>query len=517
MTFAALEYPVRFFDRIFNADEATSRRNPSAADPMWFGKVNTGGRTDDLDLSFAVEGQHDPAGYQFCETPSTCDDVNVRVTSTGLLYLHKQQRTGFQFGYFADFPTRAVELSAADADSPLKVYREVLVGPPTAVTGCEDYGENNPDAYTCLFLRELLPSNAAAGVDESTLRDSLPGLVQDADNYSLVFAQEFDGTPPPANAAGCSDGMSTLDGDVWAYNDVSNYRDACQNDNLDSRGEPCGNVVDGELVVAISGNCGFGLATYGKFHAKYGYFEVKFTVNMERWHDYHNYNVILFARNEKLRFLLDRYGVDINDWEDYLTNVDVEIDLFEYNVANQYFITNQWANAFFNLKDRDIPPTWSSRYNSLCGRDRHRSIISNPDLPCSNSDVFTVTLGFEWTPSGYRTFRKVDEFSDDVIANPKDKVEIRQRRIAGDLRLTGGWDMKTGAAKDAHFEYLDPDDPDSLLEKVAVSHVPLPLSVGAWGFLDGNRHPHIRTRMKIDYIRVWQPDNHYSNMEPVYQ
>ena len=30
-------------------------------------------------------------------------------------------------------------------------------------------------------------------------------------------------------------------------------------------------------------------------------------------------------------------------------------------------------------------------------------------------------------------------------------------------------------------------------------------------------HPYIKTRMKIDYIRIWQPDDHYSTMEPVYQ
>ncbi len=516
VAFTALEYPVRFFDRIFNADEATSRRNPSAGEPMWFGKVNTAGRSDDLDLSFAVEGQHDPSGYQFCETPSTCDDVNVRVTSTGLLYLHKQQRTEFQWGFFADFPTRAVELSAADADSSLKVYREVLVGPPTAVTGCEDYGENNPDAYACLFLRELLPSNAAAGVDESALRDGLPGLVQDADKYRLVFAEEFDGTPPPPNSAGCSDGMSTLDSVVWAYNDISNYRDACHSSNTDSKGEPCGNVVDGKLVFALSGQCGFGLTTNGKFHVKYGYVEFKFTFNADSWPTYGNYNIILYSRGEKLRFLLDRYGVEIEDWEDFLTNLDTEIDMVEYETYKIRHIGHQYGNYHYKIADFDVRPIWSTRWYSYCDRS-DISIVENPNLPCKHTDTFTVTLGIEWTPRGYRSFTKVDGIGDELAVVPKDKIDVNTRHVSRYSSRPGEHRKVTGDARDAYFEYIDPDDPDSLLEKVAVSHVPLPLSVGAWGWPSSTDHPYIRTRMQIDYIRVWQPENHYSDMEPVYQ
>ena len=273
-----------------------------------------------------MEGQHDPAGYQFCETSTTCDDVNVRVTPAGLLYLHKQQRTGFQQGYFADFPTRTVELSAADADTALKVYREVLVGPPTTATGCEDYGENNPDAYACLFLREVIPDGVGASSNEATLRASLPGLVQPADNYSLVFAEEFDGTPPAANEAGCRDGLSTLDNDVW------NYKDACHRAFVDSRGEPCGNVVDGKLVVAATGRCcaGFGtwLPSASSTQSTATSRSSSPSIRTPGRNAYHNYNFILFTRGERLRFLLDRYGIEMQDWEDFLTNLDIEIDIW---------------------------------------------------------------------------------------------------------------------------------------------------------------------------------------------
>ena len=509
VAFTALEYPVRFYNRIFNAAEPTHRWGPVATDSYtWFGEVTAGGRSEDLDLSFAVEGQHDPSGYQFCETPSTCDYVNVRVTSTGLLYLHKQQRTGFQQGYFADFPTRTVELSATDADSSLKVYREVLVVPPTAVTGCEDYGEDNPDAYACLFLRELLPSDAPTGVNESTLRDSLPGLVQEADNYSLVFAEEFDGTPPPANSSGCRDGLSTLDNDVW------NYSDACHSSKVDSRGEPCGNVVGGELVIADSGNCpGAGITSSGKLHAKYGYFEIKYTINADTWSTYSNYNFILFARGAKLRYLLDRYGVDIDDWEDYLTNLDIEVDILEYVTTDRGDVAHQYGNAGYFIADSDLAPIRSTKWHYYC-RNSSISIIRNPDLPCRSSDTFTVTRGIEWTPRGYRTFSKVDGIQDDMIVVPKDKIAVRINKVVGNR--PGPLQTVTGTAKDTYFEYLDPDDTDSLLEQVAVSHVPLPMNFGTWGWL-GSSQPYIRTRMKIDYVRLWQPENHYADMEPVYQ
>ena len=509
--FTALEYPVRFYQRIFNADEPLHTWGPKATDGYtWFGEVTADRRSEDTDLSFAVEGQHGPAGYQFCETPSTCDDVYVRVTSAGLLYLHKQQRTDFQQGYFADFPTRTVELSAADADTPLKVYREVLVGPPTPVTGCEDYGENNPDAYACLFLREVIPEGVGGGSNEATLRASLPGLVQPAANYSLVFAEEFDGTPPAANAAGCRDGLSTLDNDVW------NYKDACHSDFVDSLGEPCGNVVDGHLVIADTGTCrgGFGTDTGGKLHVKYGYVELKFTINMDMWGAYSNYNIILFARDMKLRYLLDRYGVEMNDWEDFLTNLDTELDLIEWDMGSRAFIGHQYADWHYKLANPNTPPTWSSKWYSFCGRGQWWSIINNPNRPCQSYQTFTVTLGTEWTPRGYRTFITVDEFQDRIVV-PKDKIDVNVKPVSGNR--AGNQRTLRGSEKDAYFEYLDPNDTDTLLEQVAVSHVPLPVNVGTWGYMDPEKHPYIRTRMKIDYIRVWQPADHYSTMEPVYQ
>ena len=512
VSFAGLEYPVPFYGRLFTSDANDNPDAPEATAAFatsFFGEAATDMRADDLDLSFKVEGQPLPSGYRFCHTATACSHVSVRITDEGLLYLYVPWSFHYLHLHLGDFPTRAVELSASDADTELKVYREVLVGPPTAATGCEDYGENNPDAYTCLFLRELLPSEAPTGVSESTLRAGLPDLVQEAGNYSLVFAEEFDGTPPQANAAGCRDGLSTLDDTAWVY------YDAC--DIVDSLGEPCGNVVDGSLVMADSGRCSsgmlgtlasFGLATYGKIHAKYGYLEVKYTFNLEAWPGDNNFNLVMYTRGTHLRFLTGRYGVAIKDWEDLLRNTDIEIDVFEYLPRYQRESAHQYANWGRDFGSGLVPIASNKRID-YCSSNA-LSIIANPD-GCGSIDTFTVTKGIEWTPGGYRTFTKVDGFQNSLTLVPKNKIEVQNLNAGGQ---PGDIDRRTD--RDRYFGYVDPDDTDTLLEQVAVSHMPLPISMGVWGRLGPSIDP-IRTRMNIDYIRLWQPENHYSDMEPVYQ
>ena len=71
--------------------------------------------------------------------------------------------------------------------------------------------------------------------------------------------------------------------------------------------------------------------------------------------------------------------------------------------------------------------------------------------------------------------------------------------------------------KDGFFEYLVPGDTGSLLDQVGVAHVPLPLHLSTWSFMVKERHPYIRRHLTFDHVRVWQPENHYADMEPVYQ
>ena len=512
--FADLEYPVSFYGRIYKYDHQDNWPSATATLRMHhFAEVGTVERPgSDLDLSIAVEGQSDRPRYQFCKSSDKCGDVFVQAAPQGLLYLYTPERFG-NYTYLGGFPRRAVELSALDADSALKVYREVLVGPPSRAAGCEDYDDYTPDAFMCLFNRELLPAAPVTGAGVETLRDGLPGLVQDSDNYRLVFAEEFDGAQPPANADGCRDGLSTLDPAVW------NYFYECAR--VDSKGEPCANVADGALVIAISGRCDTFLNTFGLVAVKYGYVEIKYTVNSDHWPGvYANYNLLLWGQNKRAN-LRDQYGVVIEDWEDYLKRTEVEIDMLEYEVDHQRSEAHQYANWHFSVPGRDLAPVATNKLYWYC-RPHRRSIgppaVPDRGRPCPDSAVFTVTWGIEWTPRGYRNFVKVDDVHTELTLVPKDKIALRTRPVTeSNGRLRAGRDVFGALPEDEYFEYLVPGDTDSLLEKVGVSHIPLPVASSTWGHYDPDDHPYIRTRMQVDYIRVWQPENLYTDMEPAYQ
>ena len=534
LSFTDTDYAVQFYGKLFN--EKVKDRSPEAvatSEAVYFAQVSLTERDGSSpDLAYAVEGQSEGPLHQACAPDEGCNDVTVQVTPEGLLYLY-MPGSGPQAGlgevHYGGFAPRAVELSAADADSGLKVYREVEVDRPSDTADCDDYGDSTPEAFTCLYLRQLLPAGQAADLDEAALRAKLPKLVQDSANYRLVFAEEFNGTPPAADANGCRDGLSTLDAGVW------NYYNAC--DDVDAKGEPCANVADGGFTMGINSLCGFEgipgflLATRGHLHMKYGYIEAQYTFNIDQWRDvYHNYNMILNLASGGLHYLRDQHDVEVANWEDYLKSSQVEIDIFELprsgNVNIQYDVSHQYAN----WNRGDIPsilwPISSGKYTQYCEKPGRylswqQGIVSNQKT-CRNSDTITVTKGLEWTPRGYRTYIRVHNKRygmDELTILPKDQISVRQK-VNGNPRHTHQWHPMH---KDPYFEYLVPGDPSTLLEQIAVSHIPMPLNLNVWSYMvrveDGEqgKHTHIRRRMTFDYVRIWQPENHYADMEPVYQ
>ncbi|MCY4663427.1 MAG: hypothetical protein OXC00_02035, partial [Acidimicrobiaceae bacterium] len=490
--FADLEYSVPFYAILFGNSEsnrATSSDAEATNSAMHFAEVASVERDGSgLDLSFAVEGQPEASGYQACVLDQGCHDVGVGVTSQGLLYLHAPSDLEGLFWYLSGFPRQPLELSASDAGSGLKVYREVVVGPPAAAAGCEDYGDDAPEMFSCLFLRELLPPGQAGAAGEATLRAGLPPLVQDSDNYRLVFAEEFNGDPPAADDNNCRNGLSTLDDTVW------NYHNACYN--VDSRGEPCTNVAAGALVMGTAHPCGSPLIgragaaklnSFGKLHLKYGYVEFKYTIDLDHWPNlYQNHNLILYTKGS-LRHHRNRYGIKIDDWEDWLKNTEVEIDLVE--IDGRQDVAHQYAN-WGGLDDvSDLRPIRTYKFTNYCGYSAI-SIIYRANY-CRGRDSVTVTRGVEWTPRGYRTYIKFDGIHTGLTLVPKDKILIDvQTEQSGQLTRS-----RLSAGTDRYFEYITPDDTGTLLEQVAVSHVPLPVSMSAWGWLT-DMHPYIRTRMK---------------------
>lgn len=126
----------------------------------------------------------------------------------------------------------------------------------------------------------------------------------------------------------------------------------------------------------------------------------------------------------------------------------------------------------------------------------------------SSSHTFTVTKGVEWTPRGYRTFIKWDGLQDNLTLWPAQYIEI-SGTVGGTVRVL------PPAARSGYFECLKPNN-NTLLEQVGIAHTPNPIGIGSFGITHKRRH-YIRTTLSFDYIRLWQPENHYSDMEPLYQ
>ena len=492
----------------------------------YFGELKMNERHGtNLDLTFKVENQPDRPSYRFCQRGSnSCQEVEVRATpEQGLLYLWHSGSMSTPI-MMSGFPQQRLEVSASDAASGLKMYREVLVNPPSDVPNCDDYGEATVDTYVCLYLRELLPEGAGGGANEAALRAGLPGLVQDASNYQLVFAEEFNGTPPAANSAGCRDGLSTLDNSAWNHGDPCLW--------VDSRGESCGNVADGSLRIAAAYKCFAGLNTFGKLHYTYGYLEFQYTVDTDYWPGDHNYNFIAWAPLSPEQHLWEQYGVAITDWEDFLKYSSVELDFLEYVPSSRHSSWIQHANWHYNLLTTQ-PAFKSGKRIDYCGPHPHSRngnrpywnfLVNSRPCPRSSDHTHTVTFGLEWTPRGYRTFVRWDgvnmwngeeyvPIENELTLWPKNKIEVitstRDSRGLREFAISGD-------ARDQYFEYLDPSDPSTLLEQVGIAHTPNPLSIGTFG-IGNSGYNRIRSTLSIDYIRLWKPENHYSDMEPVYQ
>lgn len=138
-------------------------------------------------------------------------------------------------------------------------------------------------------------------------------------------------------------------------------------------------------------------------------------------------------------------------------------------------------------------------------------VLTNPNN-CANTDTHTVTMGVEWTPRGYRTFLSWEDIQDALTVWPKRGIGIDHRPARA-----GNYQHLQGAARDSRFEFLTPGTDSTIVTQTGVSHVPNPLGIGAFGDYRVPAFSYIKTKVKFDYIRLWQPEDHYANMEPVYQ
>ena len=235
----------------------------------------TGRQSADGSLEFGVEGQSG-GDVTYCRE-SDCGDVSVDVLAEGGdLYIgvdiadpgtsqSRKMRSNLE-----DFPQQRVEVSVRSGQQ--KVYQEVIVDRPENAPDCTDYPEMSEDRYRCYYTREYLPE--AFKVPDSSLIAALPDqLMQDKDNYELVFAEEFTGSYTPASMwdDNCDRGLEALDGSKWNYRQKS-----CR---PDPQGAPCQYLEGGHLHISNTSQGGAGISSLGSFEPRYGYVEITYTIS----------------------------------------------------------------------------------------------------------------------------------------------------------------------------------------------------------------------------------------------
>ncbi|WP_419945266.1 hypothetical protein [Candidatus Poriferisodalis sp.] len=477
-----------------------------------FGVVEVGGSLADETVVFAVEGQPE-ASRNLYRQHRCCDYLRVGVESdTGKLYLYTDTPfVGAGNGYvpnsrtshISDFVSQRVELSATHGESPLKVYKDVVVAPPHR-PDCSDYPDRDPSRYGCLFLGELLPAEAPQTT--AAHRHDLPTLVKPKADYSLVFAEEFDGVPQ----GDCPNGMATLRVEVWNYND-----DPCGL--TDADGTPCENVAGGHYYMAAVSRCWTSLSTYGKFEFKYGYVELKYKVNGGSSGTYRNYNVQLNHAGLPLRFTARDYGISEHSGDGYktpLTKIGAVVNIFEHVPRDRQEVMQAWVQPYSFFKDADAEPRRMRYWLSYCASRTYTAAYCR-----STETPVTVTKGIEWTPRGYRVFLKIDGVHDTLTLVPASAFVYQHRpATVSDGKVSFAPEPFSTLTGDFH-EHLS-SSADSLLMQMGIGHTPMTIDLGSRlpGGLAGNFGDEILdSKMEIDYIRVFQPDGLYTDMEPVYQ
>ena len=474
-------------------------------------------------LRYAVVSDPGAATYRIC-IDAECSAIAVGVrAASGQLYLGLDRAPSRDDAWrhegvalVADFPARRVELSVADAATGLRVYREAAVLPSAAVPDCRDYPDADVDRYTCLYLSENLPTDRPDTPDE--VRAALPPLVQPRENYELVLAEEFDGTAVD-DSGGCENRTGNIDPAVWNYDG-----DPCND--VDANGVPCFNVADGHVYVTMASGCAGAMSTTGKFSYRYGYLETKFSIHRK----HPGFELVLAfvqwagARQDRLwQYDFERFGIAVDSYEKLSKYFGVEMDHFEYipGGVRAYEYGHQYMNAWSGVRDANVLPRRSHKVAAYCNEEpsfAHALVVPLRGR-CRFPDDLTVVKGVEWTPRGYRTFVKVDGQHDDFLVLPARNIQLDRRPASedagGGVRF-GGWQSFAPEARREFFEYLRENDAASILEQFGIAHMPADFELTAWGYPD-RFDGRIKTRLRLDYVRVFQPADRYAAMEPVYE
>ena len=224
-------------------------------------------------------------------------------------------------------------------------------------------------------------------------------------------------------------------------------------------------------------------------------------------------NMVIGDPWRSLKYAAKKYDVPLRNYEEISRYLPIEINLFEYFPERKRELANWFYNYHPYIYYPHTEPRYASTWTRFCDDAGQgvRQLNFFTVAQCQERDSLTVTKGLEWTPRGYRILVQVKDLHDDFIVVSKGSTPVQRRRARSSTTPTefnSHVTRYTGTARDSFFEFLEPGDPESVLMQFAIAHSPLSVHFGAWrGFGNHETAGVERTtvRMKIDYVRVFQP------------
>ena len=472
---------------------------------------------DPPEVVFGIQSQSEPnTANRFCQRPDACHPLKVHVLPEGFVFFaFDKNLTGTNFArkvYTYNFQPIYAVITRTDKSTNKTITKRLIIRPPK--TNCGD--TLNQAHYECHFRNEYLPSPLPATT--AALRQSLPGsMVYQKSKYHLIFNEEFNG-----------DGLTSLDHSIW---------NAPQKPQVSSRGSACHKVTKGHYVFSIAYGCSTSIETYGKFRYKYGYFEMEYKINVRNANLYYsNFAVVIgYQEHQKKRFLWNHYPqIRINTMEKLARLIGSEFDFIEYIPFRFKQFSHTYTNH--NLKQSKHPSIIPYKTNTtfeFCNttpNNKNTFKLSACLRTAEYNQEVTVTKAFEWTPAGYRQYMKIHGthselklLTGDASFNYTTYYRAKLARVdehGNAVYHENGRRYEISPSNSLHDQYVKNTvkvgEKKLKFQQTGILHMPADIAVNSWGY-PTITDLYIKSKMRINYIRIYQPEDGYAGISPVYK
>ena len=388
-----------------------------------------------------------------------------------------RRRAQFHYSYERTTNT-AVDIRATDSNGNWREKQVMIQANPEVLTLHQECGSGfTKEQWKCRTVKEIYPPKPTTTASD---RDTLPGgLHYNRSQYDLMMRDEFNGTE-------LDESIWTLDVSKGGNREVSDGKLIMNSDNLRWGGRHC------EIP-------GTSLTTRGKLEFTYGYLEIAYTHIPYTQGAYIGHYILSDGRywggnGGDATLPPEIAGTGSFTLKDNLTIRGLEIDIFEY-FARQFttadFVIHYGkGSAPAKCVDHGSAADYSDFYSG--GKAWKPWHWSFRDRSTTTPTIFAM----EWTPSGYRIF----------LAGRR--VPFVNYQCS---ETTVGYQYSTFRA----------DYGNSIIAR-GVSHAPQNISlVGVFRYLRGPAqalcNSALDTTVEIDYVRLWQPRNNYSDVTKIYR